>query len=198
MADQLLNLPTDLHKAAHAADAIAIANALAKNPHATASTDNLEQTPLVLAVRARANDDAAVQNLANCTKLLCDAGSDVNHFDKNGESPLHLAVMSGGGVPKTSVVKVLLDAKADVNAISETSKMTPLQYVAPSLPPPLPPPLLFRPSALSCPRRSVDLGRTNIHPPLKLAVGPHRAHISTSRRCSWRLDRRRIGLAGSA
>lgn len=150
MADQLLQLPTQLHKAAHAADATAIANALAESPHATASTDNLEQTPLVLAVRARAADDDAVQNLANCTKLLCDAGSDVNHFDKNGESPLHLAVMSGGGVPKTAVVKVLIDAKADVGAISETFKMTPLQYVDPSLPPPPPPhpPSPFASSAL--------------------------------------------------
>lgn len=49
---------------------------------------------------------------ANCTQMLCEAGADVDRPDKDGFTPLHMAV----GYSHTEAVKVLLEAGASPEA----------------------------------------------------------------------------------
>ncbi|KAL3161794.1 Signal recognition particle 43 kDa protein, chloroplastic [Trebouxia sp. C0009 RCD-2024] len=51
---------------------------------------------------------AAVGN-AECTRMLCEAGADIDLGDKQGYTPLHMAV----GYSRTTTVQVLLDYGAD-------------------------------------------------------------------------------------
>jgi len=68
--------------------------------------------------------------LAECTQLLIEAGSDVNTPDKYGDSPLILAIMDGNGSPKTEAVRALVQGGADVLAVCDNFKMTPLHWAA--------------------------------------------------------------------
>lgn len=162
----LLEFKTPLHEAAHNAQVDKVKELLAAGASVT-EVDSLDQTPLIMAVRRRAENEEESEKMAACAKLFIDAGADVNAFDKNGEACIHLAVMSGGGVEKVAVLKTLLDAKADTTLVSDTFKMTALQYAFTAL---LPLPVL-----------SIAVGplQSRPHPP------PLRAH------------RRELGAAGS-
>eukprot|EP00967_Tisochrysis_lutea_P002869 scaffold3440_cov31-Tisochrysis_lutea.AAC.3 len=122
----LIEFKTPLHEAAHKAEPGKVKELLASSA-SVAEVDSLDQTPLIMLVRRRAEDEAEADKMAECAKMLIEAGADVNAFDKNGEACIHLAVMSGGGVEKVPVVKALLDAKADTSLVSDTFKMTALQ-----------------------------------------------------------------------
>jgi len=93
-------------------------------------TDVLDQTALIFCVRQPAEDEAQAEKLTECTKILIDAGTDVNTPDKYGDTPLILAIMDGGGVAKTAAVKLLIDAGADVLRVCDNFKMTPLHWAA--------------------------------------------------------------------
>uniref|UniRef100_A0A7S4BWC9 Uncharacterized protein n=1 Tax=Chrysotila carterae TaxID=13221 RepID=A0A7S4BWC9_CHRCT len=120
---------SELSRAASNHDEKQVASLLASNA-SVHDKDSLEQTPLILCVRGRADDEAAAEAIAACTKLLIEAGADVNTPDSYGDQPLALCCMHGGGVPKTGAVKVLLDANADVLAVTDNFKMTPLHWAA--------------------------------------------------------------------
>jgi len=121
--------PTDAHKAAHDKDPEKLKAAIAAGADFKAG-DSLWQTALIFCVRNQAADEAEAEKLAECTKILIDAGSDVNYPDKYGDTPLILAVMDGGGVQKTAAVKLLIEAKADVLRVCDNFKMTPLHWAA--------------------------------------------------------------------
>mmetsp|Transcript_17691 Transcript_17691/g.57922 ORF Transcript_17691/g.57922 Transcript_17691/m.57922 type:complete len:209 (-) Transcript_17691:317-943(-) len=125
----LLEFKTPLHEAAHNAQVDKVKELLAAGASVT-EVDSLDQTPLIMAVRRRAENEEESEKMAACAKLFIDAGADVNAFDKNGEACIHLAVMSGGGVEKVAVLKTLLDAKADTTLVSDTFKMTALHWAA--------------------------------------------------------------------
>jgi len=125
----LIEFKSPLHEAAHNALADKVKELLAGGA-SISDVDSLDQTPLIMAVRRRAEDSADAERMAVVAQMLIDAGSDVNAFDKNGEACIHLAVMSGGGVEKVAVLKVLIDAKVDTAAVSDTFKMTALQCAA--------------------------------------------------------------------
>ncbi|MCJ7822861.1 MAG: ankyrin repeat domain-containing protein, partial [Armatimonadetes bacterium] len=69
---------------------------------------------------------AAQQGDVEATRRLIAEGSDVNVRDKWGITTLHRAV----GMGQTAVVKVLLEAGADVNAAEPEGGMTPLHSAA--------------------------------------------------------------------
>jgi ankyrin repeat protein len=131
----LLTFKTPLHEAAHNAQVDKVKDLLAAGA-SVAEVDSLDQTPLIMAVRRRSENEADTERMAECAKVLIEAGASVNAFDKNGEACIHLAVMSGGGVEKVAVLKTLLDANADTSLVSDTFKMTALQYAFAALLPP--------------------------------------------------------------
>ena len=93
-------------------------------------------TPLHAAVAAAGDAEArgdpslpsimeqVVQSIAQCVRVLIEHGADANACnDRGGDTPLHVAVASGG-IP--SVVQALLDGGADVDAVNSRGE-TPLQ-----------------------------------------------------------------------
>lgn len=70
------------------------------------------------------------KNMLDCVVKLLDRGSDVNHFNKAGFSPLHLAVQAGN-ILNMDILKALIvrGYNTDVNLISEKDLLTPLHYV---------------------------------------------------------------------
>jgi ankyrin repeat protein len=68
--------------------------------------------------------ERVVQDIAQCVTLLIEHGADANlRNGRGGDTPLHVAVASGG-IP--SVVQALLDGHADINAPNSRGE-TPLQ-----------------------------------------------------------------------
>lgn len=60
---------------------------------------------------------AAIGN-AECTRMLCEAGADIDLGDKQGYTPLHMAV----GYSRTATVQVLLDYGADPEAADKEGR----------------------------------------------------------------------------
>eukprot|EP00308_Calcidiscus_leptoporus_P013221 CAMPEP_0119353362 /NCGR_PEP_ID=MMETSP1334-20130426/2524_1 /TAXON_ID=127549 /ORGANISM="Calcidiscus leptoporus, Strain RCC1130" /LENGTH=208 /DNA_ID=CAMNT_0007366625 /DNA_START=50 /DNA_END=676 /DNA_ORIENTATION=- len=118
-----------LSEAAVNKDPEKVKEALAKGDD-IAACDSIEQTALILCVRDRASDEADAAKMAECAKLLIDAGADVNTPDQYGDQPLALACMDGGGVPKEAIVQHLISAGADVLQVTDNFKMTPLHWAA--------------------------------------------------------------------
>lgn len=76
------------------------------------------ETPLFYAVQARQKLPASVEGLI---RLLLDAGAAVNHSDKRGSTPLHIAAASAS----IDVLQTLLNAGANLSATRRGGK-TPL------------------------------------------------------------------------
>ena len=129
-ASPFMTLVTPLHKAAWHADLAKTRELLAGGASLGAGEDACQQTPLVLAARNACQTDEELQRRAQVVQELANAGSDVNGRDKCGDSPLVLAVMDANGKEKLEIVKVLLQAGADVDAKCESFKMTPLHWAA--------------------------------------------------------------------
>jgi ankyrin repeat protein len=77
---------------------------------------NHHATPLHFAVQGYSS-----RGSARVVELLAEKGANVNHQDKNGMSPLHIASRSGA----VDIVSVLLERKAQVDMSSSDGK-TPL------------------------------------------------------------------------
>lgn len=70
------------------------------------------------------------KNLLDCILKLLERGSDVNHLNHAGYSPLHLAIRSGENFC-IDIVKSLITKgyNTDVNLAEKTNSFTPLHYV---------------------------------------------------------------------
>ena len=136
--------PTPLHCAAECCNAENVKLLIA----AGATIDSGETTALTLACRAAVADQteaiAMIQMLIDAganldppgnsplhwvrsravAKLLIDAGADVNHRNKLGESPLHLAPGAHWG-PRAAEFKLMIAAGAEINA-RDKNRSTPL------------------------------------------------------------------------
>ena len=69
---------------------------------------------------------AAEDGRLNTAKFLLDSGADVDPRDKTGQTPLHLAARHG----HKTVVELLLDHHANINAKTVDYNRTPLQFAA--------------------------------------------------------------------
>ena len=153
------NYPSDLAKYAAEGNKAKVAELLQAGADIT-PVDSLEQTALIYCVREVSETEQNALDRAECTRLLINAGADINTPDKYGDTPLCLACMDGGELPKTGVVAALCDAgvptrprrappprsrcaptrarplttratwQADVNQVSENFRMTPLHWAA--------------------------------------------------------------------
>lgn len=135
--------PTPLHCAANSNNAERVKLLL----QAGAKVDSDEMTPLTCACRqAEGEHTAAIKLLidaksnlnpvgdsplhwARCpavTKMLIDAGADVNHRNEDGQTPLHMGPAPHWG-PREEELKLMVAAGADVNA-RDNEKSTPLLH----------------------------------------------------------------------
>ena len=103
------NYPSDLAKYAAEGNKAKVAELLQAGADIT-PVDSLEQTALIYCVREVSETEQNALDRAECTRLLINAGADINTPDKYGDTPLCLACMDGGELPKTGVVAALCDA----------------------------------------------------------------------------------------
>ena len=104
---------TQIHVSASKGDYVEVQAALYDDVHATV-TDQRRLTPLHYAV-------AAQRTPTRIMDLLLSNGADVNARDKNGVTPLHIAVALG----KDRAARALLQRKANAN-IRDNNGLTPL------------------------------------------------------------------------
>lgn len=130
----LAQLQNELHIACFKKDVAGVRNYFAaggKNGNKfRANAIDVGSPPLALAVRRPAKTEQEDGEIAEITKMLIEAGAEVNPEEGSGsESPLILACIAGGGaVGKAQTVRVLLEAGADTRARDRNQKMTALHW----------------------------------------------------------------------
>jgi hypothetical protein len=127
----LAQLTNELHIACFKSDLpkvqSIIANGGAAGNRYRVNAKDVDSPPLALAVRRPANSEQEDATIAGIAKALIDAGAEVNPED--GESPLILACIAGGGkAGKAQTARVLIEAGADLRTRDGTQKMTALHW----------------------------------------------------------------------
>lgn len=139
MSDELLknpifygSIPTELHKACVQLKVAQVKKYLAEGLDFKA-VDTLKQDALIYTVRTCVETDEDCEAVYEITKMLIEAGADVNVKDKYGDPALVLACQGScnrgsSGISKHKTVQLLVDNGADVLQTCINFKMTPLHW----------------------------------------------------------------------
>lgn len=107
----------DINKAIRAGDASRVRELAKENPQLL-QRQGILGTPLHRA--------ASVDRHLAVVKALLESGADVNARDKQGNTPLNVALRGKGNANKTNLVALLLSSGADPNAKTRVGQSTPL------------------------------------------------------------------------
>jgi len=108
-----------------------VASILEAEPEMLNIQDLGGNTPLHIAARAPTDKETTPGRL-ECAKLLISKGAGIDTLDMHGDSPLTLAAMSepAGSTDASGIVKILVDAKADLTVQEVHYRMTALHWAA--------------------------------------------------------------------
>lgn len=105
-----------MHTAAQDAAVADVKALLAKGDCEVDAKDNLDQTPLLLAMRMKAESKEQADAYLEIAKLLVAAGASVASRDKYGDNIIHLAAMRTGDEFATpEMMKMVIDGGANIN-----------------------------------------------------------------------------------
>mmetsp|Transcript_38234 Transcript_38234/g.63224 ORF Transcript_38234/g.63224 Transcript_38234/m.63224 type:complete len:226 (+) Transcript_38234:56-733(+) len=128
------SIPTDLHKACVQLKVPEVKKYLAEGLDFKLA-DNLKQDALIYTVRSCVEDEKDCEDVYEITKMLIEAGAEVNVKDKYGDAALILACQGScnrgfTSFSKHKTVQLLLDSGADVFQHCDNFKSTGLHWSA--------------------------------------------------------------------